>query len=242
MAYHHVAEALRAKPRSETISFLRDLYRRSLFHTAKYLCGFNEVSLTTHGNIIRALEAKTPRKLIVCPRGAFKSSIGCIAYPIWLMINDYNTRILLDSQLFTNSKDVVTKAKRILETTHAEEIFGQFRGDEHWTDSSFTIRQRTTNHVEASLSAGGVGTTRVGKHYDVIIGDDYNSDKNSATQDGRLKVIEHYKYNLSILEPHGQYILIGTRYADNDIIGHILENEIGITEAEAHRRTLGTSR
>ena len=33
--------------------------------------------------------------------------------------------------------------------------------------------------------------------------------------------------NTSILEPDGILVVIGTRYAVDDLIGHIIENEIG---------------
>ena len=66
----------------------------------------------------------------------------------------------------------------------------------------------------------------MGQHYDVIIGDDYNSDKNSANPEQRKKVVDHYRMNLSILEPEGIYVIVGTRYAADDVIGHILTNEV----------------
>ncbi len=79
---------------------------------------------------------------------------------------------------------------------------------------------------EASITAAGIGTTKVGQHYDVIIGDDYNSQNNTNSPDNAKKVIDHYRYNISILEPEGLYVIIGTRYSELDLIGHIIANEI----------------
>jgi len=43
----------------------------------------------------------------------------------------------------------------------------------------------------------------------------------------RKKVINHFKMNTAILEPDGTYVIVGTRYAVDDVIGFILENEVG---------------
>jgi hypothetical protein len=74
---------------------------------------------------------------------------------------------------------------------------------------------------------------RRGQHYDVIIIDDANSPNNSQTEEGRKKVIDHYRYMNAILEPDGEMIVIGTRYAADDIYGFILDNEIPEGEKNA---------
>lgn len=204
---------------------IKEAYRKSLYRTAKHLLGYSDINARTHGGMIRALESEKKRKLIIMPRGTFKSSIGSVAYPIWLLLNNPDLRILLDSELYTNSKNFVREISRHLANPSVTELFGSFTSG-NWNEGEITIAQRTRILKEASITCGGIGTTKVGQHYDVIIGDDYNSPMNSRTPEMRVKVIDHYRYNQSILEPNGIYAIIGTRYAANDLPGHILENEI----------------
>lgn len=209
---------------------LRATFQSSLFYTAKYFCGYEHVSMKTHGDIIKALESDTERKLIVCPRGAFKTSLCIVAYSIWRLINNPNLRILLDSELFTNSKNCVREIKSHLESEQAENIFGRFKHPSNWSEASITIRQRNKSFKEASVTSGGIGTVKVGQHYDIWILDDMNSPTNSDTADKAKKVIDHYKYGQSILEPNGTIILVGTRYSELDLIQHVLDTEINSKE------------
>jgi hypothetical protein len=103
--------------------------------------------------------------------------------------------------------------------------FGTFKSN-HWTEGAITIRQRRKVLKEASITASGVGANKTGQHYDLIIMDDLNSDKNSSTPEQRQKVVRHYQMNVSILEPEGTMVVIGTRYAADDCIGHIMEKEM----------------
>lgn len=204
-------------------------YKKSLFLLCRRMLGFKDINTRTHGDIISALESDTKRKLICVPRGSLKSSIACVGFPIWLLINNPNLRILIDSELYTNSATFLRQIKVNLESPLFEAIFGKFQSFP-WNESEITIKQRTIFRKEASITVGGIGTTKVGQHYDVIIGDDYNSPKNSNTPENALKVVEHYKYNLSILDPKGTYVVIGTRYSEADLIGHIIKNELGFDE------------
>jgi len=205
---------------------LRDSYKESLFKTAKYLLGYKDIRAGTHKHICESLQSNTTRKLIVCPRGAFKSSIAAVAYPIWLLINNPNLRILLDSEIFTNSRNFIREIKGHLESPDFIDLFGNWKTKHDWTQSTLSVAARSIIKKESSITAGGVGTVKTGQHFDVIIGDDLNSHKNSATQDGRQKVIEHYRYYTSLLDPGGTIVIIGTRYAEDDVIGYILENEV----------------
>lgn len=203
-------------------------YRKSLGLTAKYLLEYPDVNLATHGEIINALESKTKRKLIVCPRGSLKSTVCDISYPIWLLLSNPNLRILIDSEVYSNSKTFLREIKAQLESERVTSLFGKFKSDSNWTEGAVTINQRTIARKEPSIQCSGVGAIKVGMHFDVIIHDDMNSNKNSQTKEGRQKVIDHYRLNTSILEPDGTLVVVGTRYAEDDLIGHILQNELGI--------------
>jgi hypothetical protein len=204
---------------------LRDEFKSSLYMTAKYLCGFNEITWRTHGDMIENLESETKRKLIVMPRGTFKSSIGVVAYSVWLLLRNPNLRILIDSEKYANSKNWIKQIRTIFEKPLMMDLFGDLRGIP-WGEGEITLANRTANVREPSVVASGIEANKTGAHFDTIIADDLNTDKNSATPEGCQKVLDHYRLNISILEPEGTLVVIGTRYSALDVIGYILENEI----------------
>lgn len=215
--------AVQVKALTETLA---SEYRKSLFRTCKFLLGYQDTTARTHGKMVEALAAPTPRKLIVMPRGTFKSSVGVVGYAIWLLLSNPNLRILIDSEKYENSKNFIREIKGKLEAASVTRIFGQFRGT-NWNEGEITILQRTKTLKEASITASGIGAGKTGQHYDVIIHDDLNTEENSQNPEQRKKIIRHYQMNTSILEPEGTLVIIGTRYAVDDVIGFVLENEIG---------------
>jgi len=210
---------------------LRELFRRDLFVTATELCGYRDITWNTHGPMITALEAPTKRKLIVMPRGSFKSSVGTIAYSIWLLIRDPNVRILIDSEVYKNSKNFLREIKNIIKSEKFKQVFGDWEGA-IWTEGEIVVSKRTKNLKEGSIVCGGVETVKVGAHFDVIIHDDMNSGNNSETVEMQEKVLRHYRMNFAILDPGGIMVVTGTRYCVLDIIGTVL--------LEIERDKLGT--
>lgn len=204
---------------------IKTKYKNSLYLTCKDLLEYSDLTRRTHGEIIDALEAPTKRKLICVPRGTFKSSIGVVGYSIWLLLRNPDLRILIDSEIYENSKNFIREIRGKLELPRMIQLFGSFKSNQ-WAEGSITIAQRKKILKESSITASGVGTGKTGQHYDVIIHDDLNSAKNSDTPEQRVKVVNHYKLNTSILEPHGIMVIIGTRYAADDAIGWVMENEI----------------
>jgi hypothetical protein len=211
--------------RSALVDKIVNAYRNDLFLTCKDLLEYKDITRYTHGSIINALEAPTKRKLICVPRGCFKSSIGVVGYSIWSLIRNPNLRILIDSEIYENSKNFIREIRGKLELPRMTTLFGSFESNQ-WSEGSITIAQRTKIFKESSVTASGVNTGKTGQHFDIIIMDDLNSPKNSETPEQRQKVINHYKMNTSILEPDGTMVVIGTRYSSDDCIGFIMENEI----------------
>lgn len=231
-----LASRLAQLPTAQAIAVARQVlaerYTQSLYHLCKFGLGYHDIRHSTHGKIFRALAAPTPRKLICVPRGCFKSSIAAVGYPIQCLLKNPNLRILIDSELYSNSATFLREIKAHLEGPELTSVFGEFKGDT-WNEGEITIRQRNKPRKEASITCGGVGTTKVGQHYDLIIGDDFNSPKNTATPEGRKKVIDHIKYNISILEPGGTLVFTATRYHEEDATGFILRNLMGISIEQA---------
>lgn len=205
---------------------LKILYKNSLAITAKYLLGYKDITKFTHKDTVDALQGPSKRKLIIMPRGTFKSSITSVAYPIWLLLNNPNLRIMLDGELYSNSKNFLREIKGHLLRPELTSIFGTFKDESCWNEGEILIRQRTKVLKEASITASGIGSEKTGQHYDVIICDDLNSPSNSNTEEGRQKVIDHFRYNISILEPEGILVVVATRYSELDLPGFILHSVI----------------
>lgn len=201
-------------------------YKSSLYLTAKHLLGYKDINTRTHGDVIGALESPINRKLLCLPRGTFKSSIASISYPIWLLLNDPNERILIDSELYTNSKNYLREIKSQLLSDDVVFLFGNSKDDSCWNEGEILIKQRTKVAKEASITAGGVETEKTGQHYTTVIMDDLNSPNNSGTSEGLEKVWNHYRMMTSILEPGGKLVLVGTRYSESDAIGMTLRDII----------------
>lgn len=206
----------------------REYLKSDLFAFAHFL-GYKDVRESTHGEMIECLEAPLQRKLITVPRGAFKSSVASITYPLWKLIRDPNERILIDTEVYTNAVLYLRVIKEHIKSAQFTALFGDLEGAV-WQEGSIVLSSRTKKYKEPSITCGSITTTRVGMHYSTIIGDDYNSRENSKSPELAQKVVDHYRYNLNILEPDGEYVIIGTRYSENDLIGFILRDLLGQKE------------
>jgi hypothetical protein len=217
-------------PRSEqaqaAIVLLKRLFLKDFYLFSKYFLYYKDIDKDVHGQFISVFESKATRKIVVMPRGTFKSTLGSVAYPIWTLLRNPNATILLDSELYTNSKNFIREIKGNLDSERMRLFFGDQVGPK-WDETEIIVKTRTQNLKEASITAGGVGTTKVGQHYSMIIADDLNSPQNSETPEKCQKVIDHMRYNLNILNPGGEYLFIGTRYAERDVIGFLLKEILG---------------
>lgn len=201
------------------------MYATSLALTAKYLCGYIDINQRTHGECIDVLESKSIRKLIVMPRGTFKTSLAVVAYPIWKVINNPNIRILIDSELWTLSKNSLREIKAHIKGERFQSVFPNW-GLELDNQTEMTISTRTTPKKEPTITSSGIGAGKTGSHFDLIIADDLNSPINSIKPELAGQVIDHYRYYTSLLDPGGTLVVIGTRYSELDLIGHILKTEV----------------
>jgi len=206
-----------------------------LFYFDKYILGYKEMEEDVHMDMCKFIDELylpegqddfKPFKMILLPRGGFKTSAVTIGYSIQQIVLNPNIRILVANENFNNSKRFATEIKGHLESNELfRESYGNYVGSGDWREDYFTVSKRTINKKEPTVSCAGIDVVKVGMHYDLIIADDLVSQNNITTKEQMDKVIEFYKLALSLLEPKGKFILIGTRWHFNDLYNHVIENE-----------------
>lgn len=77
-------------------------------------------------------------------------------------------------------------------------------------------RQYEPKIVEPLIWANSIDSSTTGWHPDVLVFDDINTNRNSKTFDGRVRITKAYKLTRKILKPTGIEIKIGTPYGLGD--------------------------
>jgi len=207
--------------------------REDLYFLCKEILGYEDVTIKPHEELvdfIQNCERRRKRKLLILePRGSFKTSVVTIGLSIKTLLQDPNKRILITNENLTNAKAILAEIKDHFEKNEEFcSLYGDWstgRRSGTWTSTHIKVRPRTSGAKEHSVTAAGVNVTKVSMHYDLIIADDLVSEKTIATTELLKKTIKYYKLLLSLLEPKGTLIIIGTRWHYGDLYGYLLERE-----------------
>jgi predicted phage terminase large subunit-like protein len=208
----------------------------SLYDFAKIVLGYDLIEEDVHYDLCEFMcdrytdygEPVKNWKLILMPRGTFKSTLALEAFAIQQIILNPNIRILITTENFSNSKFYLGKIKRQFEANELlRSLYGDFVGVTGWRDDYITVSRRTLNAKEPTIMCGGVDKTITGFHYDLIISDDIVTPNNIGTIEQINKVINYYKdfNNLIDKTKPCKVVLIGTRWNFNDLYQHIIDNE-----------------
>lgn len=202
-----------------------------LYFFNKYILNYKDMEPKTHKPLCMFLDYKSKKrkKMIQLPRGVFKSSMVTIGYSIREAAKNPNIRILIDNEVYANSKAFLREIKSHIDDPTIQEYYPQLTPNkminDGFTENSVIVKGRTKHMKEPTISCAGVDQIKVGMHYDLIIMDDLVSNRNVGNKEQIAKVIDHYKLALSLLEPDGILIIIGTRYHYADLYGYITDNE-----------------
>ncbi len=202
----------------------------SLLRFARIGLGKDKVNVEEHGvilNTLSSLKFQIPQtiSLILLPRASYKTTIASVAFPMYLLSHNPNLRVLIDSETYGLAKNILSEIKEHytsplspLNTLGTPYGFASLKERDfvRWSESEIIIPSRTVPNKEASVTAAGIDGIKAGMHYDVIIADDLHSQNNTKNQTQIDQVIEHYRLLLSLLEPNGILIVIGTRWALED--------------------------
>lgn len=223
---------------AKTIEQLRTKCKESLFFFARAVLGFSDLTKHIHRPICQELQdyKKNTRVLIVLPRDWFKSTMGSIAYAIWRSLSDPNIRILVTQNSFSNACKKLQAIKQIFEGNELfKTLFPEIMptSKSTWSKECLTLN-RTAAHPEGTFEAAGTGTATTSRHYDLIIEDDTVSPEKDALTGLMLSPTQleiekaigwHRLAHPMLLHPkYSQIVVIGTRWAERDLLGWIIEN------------------
>lgn len=225
----------------------RQLCVNDLHYLAKTVLGYDR--LTDHYHKQMAHDIDTPNykfKLLLHPRGHFKSTIGTEARSVQKLCKNPDERILLTNAKLDNSRKFLRAISNHFSSGPTfrwlwrdwwlEQYTTQYHKDIHKEKLDWVLRDtqdefivlRPGNMREASITTGAVDASLVSQHYSSIIADDLINREFVRTVDMVEKSILYFKDLLDLLDPGGSLEIIGTRWSHVDLYGWIIDEFGGV--------------
>ena len=184
-----------------------------------------------------ANDISIPRKLLLAPRGHFKSTVVSYGTTVLSILRNPNIRILLISALEQNASNFCMQVKGAFQynqrlawcfpEAHVEP--GQQFGPTH----SFIIPSRTDRTLAApTVTSAYIDAALASQHYDRIIMDDPIEAKHVATEEQAVKARSSYNKIIPLLDPPTEgnltdLTVIGTRWAFFDLYSTMATEDLG---------------
>lgn len=178
-------------------------------------------------------------RMILYPRGSFKSTIDVLDTVQWIL-NFPEIRILFLTAADDLAVGFVDETKghfveRLAEPSLLNLFFPEFCLSEKdmakETAFEFTCpiwRRKQIRRKEATVTASSIASTLSGPHFEVVKPDDAVSNRNSESEEQCVKITKRINTSIrKMLRPFGYFEANGTRYADEDYYGDVLEKNVG---------------
>lgn len=213
---------------NKEIVALRDACRSDLKFLCKEVLGMTKWDDDLHNDLAAYLEKSGKHKLVLIPRGHLKSSIVTIGWTIQQLLRNPNLRILIRNAVWDQARRFLWQIQGYLESGQLPVIFGKFASKNTvWTKDEIEIAARKERKASPSIMTAGLETSLTGLHFDILVDDDLVNDKNTSTKEQIQKVIDVYNDSFNLLDRGGTHVVIGTRWNQKDLYGHILSSDTG---------------
>ena len=205
----------------------KGVYKLDFYSFAKKVLGYSLLEKKVHEPWCKELDRRHPRVLTLEPRHTFKTTVYMKSYPIWRLFENSNLRILLASAVSENVQNFLSEISG--HYLRNDRLIELYQAKYHKRPLSplaekkkkITIATRTVNHAEPSIAVIGALGNIVSAHYDIIIVDDLCNEEDRESPTIRGKKQRWFQDLFSVLSPHGEMILVGTRWHFDDVYGYI---------------------
>ena len=160
------------------------------------------------------------------PRTA-KSSLITLSYPFWLILNNPDTNIVIVNNTQTLAENFGIRLRQLFIDYQELLALNNIKlSDTKHSNSFFMFETLDGKLYDGSIKLMGTGGTLTGQDVDILICDDLIKGFSDVTPTLLDKKIEWFKsIILQRLEPHSKLIVLGTRWASNDVIGYLQDTQ-----------------
>jgi predicted phage terminase large subunit-like protein len=198
-----------------------------------------DVEEDPHGELFRALASARDKKLVLWPRGHFKTS--CIVIKIVQeILKDPDVRILVMQHKLKVTRGWVKEIRSHFDGTNANsrlsQLFPEFCGEKRAllaNAAQFTVPARKRKHLQqATVTAASPKAVETGQHYTQMYFDDLVTAGNFRNIEQLDKLESEYSHFLPLLDPGGLVFMTGTRYSHADLYARLIDKDKGNDEWE----------
>jgi hypothetical protein len=188
------------------------------------------------GGLVGGTQRTFKKLMIIVPRECMKTTCITQSIPQYAHLHDPEIAMAICSYNDDAANPMANSIKATWEGSpdHAilTKVFGEFRIENSrrkWTeDNSVTDMRRNLNRKDPTLRVFSVLTGGTSGHYELVILDDPIT-KELVGRFGKTwfdKVWDHYISLGYVVKQNGLFVLVMTRYGEDDLCGRIIEREI----------------
>jgi hypothetical protein len=211
----------------------------SLYFFLKYIVGlagpFDLLNDTLHVEMCNLRQKwLTPglRAAMFIPRGHYKTTVATTGGTIWELIRDPDLKIRITHAVAEKSQNFMSVVKETFEhNPKIRELYPEYcpsSNQPRWNAKEIVLPNRTKYYVEANVETGGIEGSSQGHHYNLHVIDDMIGDAalNSLRQSNAVMLSTKNWFegceSLLVSPRRDRIIVVGTRYAVDDVYGDIL--------------------
>ena len=153
-------------------------------------------------------------------RNAAKSTIWGIWLPVWLLMRDPTTTILVmsaDSHLAHRNAEAIQKT--IMNTDICQHLIPDDRKTT-WTKSNFNVRGHNRHSPHSSVTCKGILGNPVGFHGEYVLCDDLEIEKNVTNSDNQALLRKRFNSLHAVRDPDGMTFVWGTPHTSNSLYNY----------------------
>ena len=207
---------------------IAELARGNLFLMAKIL-GNNDITKACHGPMCAFLDRNPSRfKLVMMPRGHFKTSVATISRVTQKITQNAEVRIMLANETHTNSQRFLSSIRSHMESN---QIFRALFSDmipkdfkkTIWNQNEIRVN-RQGHYPEPTVDTIGMTGAMTSRHFNHITFDDCISEEAAKSERVMEDVIGRMTKIISLMvnAEEDTYDLIGTRWAFHDVYSYMM--------------------
>ena len=208
----------------------RQRIRTDLFYLCKEYLGYKDLNEELHRPICEKLKEWSDL-LVLMPRGTLKSSLITIGKTIQFVLQDQNRRIKIVNANYDKATEFLSEIKQHFQNERLIELFPEILYEnpagqsDLWRENKINVK-RSKVVQGPTIEVMGIDTGNIGKHCEIFIVDDPHDDKNTRSFELIQRVKDRINLFISVLEPGGVTIYIGTRWKREDYFEDLIKSGI----------------